>query len=159
MLNEYAPEQQMEEDAKAISEGARALADATVSLQKCLHVIPMVAEQLNRATTLKISDESKVCIIQAGLEVGKQTAEAFKKNVEPVIRQARREVKHVSIPATAAYCLLAMFIFLIIFVVLILLGNWRLWEQEEIWRLGGGLLIGSVAINSMILYVCHKGWM
>jgi len=158
MLDTYSPEQQQEEDAKAINEGAHALTVAAELLQRCIDTIPDVAEQLNRATTLKISDESKAAIVQAGEKVGESAAEAFKKNISPIIEQAQREVKHVSLPAPAAYCLFTTFVVLFVFALLVVLANYRLWGHEYMWYLGKCLLGGLVAFNVALLFMSRKGW-
>ena len=159
MLDTYSPEQQMEEDAKAINEGANALTEAASLLQKCLDAIPAVAEQLNMATTLKISETSKANIIQTGAEIGEQTAKTFKENVKPVILQARKEVKHVSIPATAAYCMFFLIISLIVYMSITLLANHYLWQHDELWKMALYIFGGQIVLNAAIIFTCHKGWM
>ena len=158
MLNEYSPEQQMKENAAAISEGAKALADATASLNDCLAAIPFVVEQLYSATTLKISDDDVKVITEIGHNVGKEVAAAFKRNVNSSVEKAKEEVKRVSIPATAAYCLLTTLIFLSIFVGVIVVNNLISWHNIFIntATLGIGLFMFLSII--IILAVCHKGW-
>ena len=158
MLNEYSPEQQMEENAKAISEGAKALADATASMNECLAVMPLVIEQLNSATTLKISNDEIMSIINIGHDVGKEIAAAFKQNVDSTICKAKKEVKRVSIPAPDAYCLLITLIFLSIFVGVIVINNLISWHNNDIDTATFG--IGMIMLLSIMatLLVSHKGW-
>lgn len=158
MLNEYSHEQQMEENAKAISEGAKALADATASMNDCLAAIPLVVKQLYSATTLKITDDDVKVITEIGHNVGKEVAAAFKQNVDTTICKAKKEVKRVSIPAPAAYCLLTTLIFISIFVGVIVVNNLISWHNNFIntATLGIGLFMFLSII--IILAVCHKGW-
>ena len=68
-------------------------------------------------------------------------------------------LKHVSMPASVATCLLILMLALVSFTVYVLVGNHALWHIDMIWemawKLGGGMALFIV----MTLWVCHKEWM
>jgi hypothetical protein len=159
MLDEYSPEQQMENDAKIISEGAKALADMASVLKDYMARHPKMIEDMCSVNTLWISDESRDYVVQAGKDVGIAAANAFKVSVEQSIEKARRKTNHVSIPAPVAYCLLLLLIALIGFFVSICVVNYGYWQNHFIWRLTWYISAGLLTLMATVLFLFHKGWL
>ncbi len=159
MLNEYSPEQQMENDAKIISEGAKALADAASVIKDYMTRHPKMIEDMRSANTLWISDDARDFVVQAGKDVGIAAAKAFKASVEQSVEKARRKTNHVSIPAPVAYCLLLLLIALIGFTAAILVVNYVYWQNHFIWKLTWYISAGIVALMATVLFLFRKGWL
>ena len=134
MLDEYSPEQQMEMDAQAIREGAKALSDAVASLDRCLAKIPHLVEILNQATKIDLSENTKNEIIAIGKSTGKKAANTFREEVEPVIEKAQRRTDYISIPAPAYYCLIILLVVLVGFAISICIANFVYWNNHYIWN-------------------------
>ena len=142
MLDEYSPDQQLENDARLISEGAKTLADASAQLKECVDVLPLLINNMQKVTTLHISDKTKADLIKYCEETGDAVANAFKKNIETSIKDAQRSVMHVSCPAMMAIVLFALFICLLFFTCCIIFFNLTLWDNNLVWKtlfLFGGL--------------------
>lgn len=90
---------------------------------------------------------------------GTAAANAFRAEVEQVIKKSRTKVYHISIPATGAYCLLMTLLSLFAFAVLIVFANYWIWNHDLIWQTTA--IIGGyiVVTNAIIIYLSHKGWM
>lgn len=157
MIDEYSPEQQMENDAKIISEGAKALADAASVIKEYMARHPKMIEDMRSANTLWISDESRDYVVQTGKDVSIAAAKAFKASVEQSIEKARRKTNHVSIPAPVAYCLLLLLIALIGFSVSIWVANYGYWQNHFIWRLTWLISAGLTSLIAIVLFLFHKG--
>ena len=159
MLDEYSPEQQMEIDAQAIREGAKALSDATATLSNCLAAIPMLTKALHQVTKIEFSDETKLEIVTTGKTVGAEAAEEFKKAVRSVIKESRRKTNHVSIPAPAFYCLLLLFMALVGFVVAVCVTNNVTWNHHFIWKILEVAIGAYTLFSAITLFLFHKGWL
>jgi len=159
MLDEYSPEQQMEMDAQAIKEGAKALSDAVASLDRCLAKIPHLAEILNQATKIDLSEDTKNEIIAIGKSTGKEAANTFQKEVESVVEKAQRRTDYISIPAPAYYCLILLLIGLVGFAIAICVANYAYWDNHYIWNItwitSGAFVLFSIGT----LFLFHKGWL
>lgn len=158
MLDEYSPEQQIENDAKIISEGAKALADAASVIKDYMTRHPKMIEEMRSANTLWISDDARDFVVQTGRDVGVAAAKAFKDSVEQSIEKARRKTIHVSIPAPVAYCLFLLLIALIGFSVSIWVVNYGYWQNHFIWKLTWYISAGLVTLMATVLFIFHKGW-
>jgi hypothetical protein len=158
-LNNYSPEQQMEMDAKSIGEGAKNLADASAVMKECVDKMPSLIEEMKKANMVWVSEEAKDSIVNAGKETGTAAANAFRAEVEQVIKKSRTKVNHISIPANGAYCLLMTLLSLFAFAVLIVFANYWIWNHDLIWQTTA--IIGGyiVVTNAIIIYLIHKGWM
>ena len=159
MLDTYSPEQQMEIDAKTVSESAKALADASAQIKECMEKLPSLVATMQKATILHISEEVKDEIIQAGKDTGISASKAFKESVGKMVVAAQREVKHVSLPATIAYCLFYIFIALITFTSVVLFVNGFVWHNEFIWKLALILLGFMSFVTALTILICYKGWL
>lgn len=159
MFNEYSPEQQMEMDAQAIREGAKALSDAAVSLDRCLAKIPHLAEILNQVTKIDLSEETRSEIIAIGKSTGKEAANTFQEEVEPVIEKAQRRIDYISIPAPAYYCLILLLIVLVGFAVAISVANYAYWDNHYIWKITWITSGAFVLLSTITLFLFHKGWL
>lgn len=157
MLDEYSPEQQMEMDAQAIREGAKALSDAATSLDRILAKIPHLAEMLVQATKIDLSEETKNEIIAVGKSIGKEAANAFREEVESVVKKAQRRTDYISIPAPAYYCLLWLLIVLVGFAVAISVANYGCWGNHYIWKITWITSVAFVILSAFTLYLFHKG--
>ena len=153
MLDTYSPEQQMEIDARTVSESAKALADASAQIKACIENLPPLVTAMQKATVLHISEESKAEIIQAGKDVGIAASKAFNESVSKTITKARKEVKRVSIPATMAYCLFYVFILLITYISVILFLNGFVWQFAIF------LLVCLTLVMALTILICYKGWL
>lgn len=158
MLDTYSPEQQMEIDARTVSESAKALADASAQIKACLENLPPLVTAMQKATVLHISEESKAEIIQTGKDVGIAASKAFNESVSKTIAKARKEVKRVSIPATMAYCLFYVFILLITYTSVILFLNGFVWHNEFLWKFAIFLLVCLTLVMALTILICYKGW-
>lgn len=159
MLDTYSPEQQMEINAKIVSEGAKTLADASAQIKDCLEKLPPLVAAMQKATALHITEESKAEIIQAGKNTGVAASKAFKETVEQTVIAAQREVRHVSFPATIGYCLFYVFIALISFATIILYVNGFVWHNEFIWKFALILFGCMTVIIALTILICYKGWL
>lgn len=159
MLDEYSPAQQIENDAKMISEGAKALADAASVIKEYMARHPRMIEQMRSANTLWISDDSRDFVVQTGRDVGIAAAKAFKASVEQSIEKARRKTNHVSIPAPVAYCLLLLLIALIGFAVAVLVVNYGYWQNRFIWQLTRCVATFLSILTAAVLFLFRKGWL
>ena len=159
MLDTYSPEQQMEIDARTVSESAKALADASIQIKECIENLPSLVAAIQEATVLHVSEESKAEIIQAGKDVGISASEAFKESVSETIAKAQKEVKRVSIPSTMACCLFYLFIFLITYVAVILFVNGFVWHNVFIWGTALILLGFLTLLTVLTIIICYKGWL
>ena len=159
MLDTYSPEQQMEIDAKTVSESAKALADASSQIKNCMTSLPSLITAMQKAATLHISEETKAEIIQAGKDVGIAASKAFNESVSKNILKAQKEVKRVSIPATMAYCLFYVFILLITYTSVMLFVNGFVWHNEFIWKLALILLGFMSFVTALTILICYKGWL
>ena len=142
MLDEYSPDQQLENDARLISEGAKTLADASAQLKECVVALPLLINNMQKVTTLHISDKTKADLIKYGEETGEAVANAFKKNIETSIKDAQRSVMHVSCPALMAIVFLSLFVCLLLFTCIIIYLNYTIWDNNLVWKtlcLSGGL--------------------
>ena len=158
-LNNYSPEQQMEMDAQTISEGAKTLSDASAVIKGCVDKMPSLIDDMKQTNRVWVSDETQALVVKIGKEAGITAANAFKAEVEKVIRMSRKKVYHVSIPATGAYCLFMTFLSLFAFAILIIFANCWIWNHDLIWKtiaIIGGYMVVTIAI---IIYLSHKGWM
>lgn len=93
MLDTYSPEQQMEINAKIISESAKTLADASAQIKECMTNFPSIITAMQKATTLHISEESKAEIIQAGKDVGIAVSKVFNESVSETIAKSSKRSK------------------------------------------------------------------
>lgn len=159
MLDIYSPEQQMEIDAKTIRDGAKAITDASTQIQECLSVLPSFVVAMQKATLLHIPEETKTEIIQVGKDVGISASKAFNENIAASITAARRETKHVSIPATFAYCLFYLFIALLTFAAVILLINGFVWHNGFVWKLAVILFCSMALVTILTIIICYRGWL
>ena len=159
MLNEYSPEQQIEIDAQTIREGAKALSDAAASLDRSLAKIPHLAEMLNQATIIDISEDTRNEIINIGKSTGKEAANAFREEVETVIRKAQRRTDYISIPAPAYYCLILLLVFFVGFAAVICVTNYVSWNHHYIWKTTWILSGVFVLLSILILFLFYKGWL
>ena len=159
MLDDYSPEQQMEMDAQAIREGAKALSDAAASLDRCLAKIPHLAEILNQATKIDLSEDTRNEIIAMGKAAGKETANTFRKEVESVVEKAQRRTDYISIPAPAFYCLILLLIVLVGFAIAICVANYAYWGNHYIWNVTWISSGAFVLLSILILFLFHKGWL
>jgi hypothetical protein len=159
MLDTYSPEQQMEINAKIISESAKTLADASAQIKECMTNFPSIITAMQKATTLHISEESKAEIIQAGKDVGIAVSKVFNESVSETIAKAQKEVKRVSIPAAMAYCLFYVFIVLITYAAVMLFVNGFVWHNEFIWKLALILLGFMTSVTTLTILICYKGWL
>ena len=66
MLDVNSSGQCMESEAKAVSEAAKDLADATVSLKEALSLMSSMTEQISEATTVKIPYDAMRRVRDAG---------------------------------------------------------------------------------------------
>ena len=159
MLDTYSPEQQMEIDARTVSESAKALTDASAQIKACIENLPPFVIAMQKATVLHISEESKAEIIQAGKDVGIAASKAFNESVSKTITKAQKEVKRVSIPAAMAYCLFYVFIVLITYAAVMLFVNGFVWHNEFIWKLALILLGFMTSVTTLTILICYKGWL
>ena len=158
MLDEYSPEQQMEIDAQAIREGAKALSDISAQLKECIDTLPRLISDMQKATTLNISDESLADVVMSGEETGRAAAKAFKENVSVIIEKAHRSVKHVSCPANVALILLFLLFVLVLFTGIIVYLNCVSLDNDMIWKaiwLSGGTFIFLIV---MIVFMDYMEW-
>lgn len=159
MLDVNPSGQCMEGGAKAVSEGAKALADATVSLKEALSLMSSMTGQISEATTVKIPYDAIRRVRDAGEEAGETAARIIRDSVSEAMAEAKIRMKHVSMPASVATCLLILMLALVSFTVYVLVGNHALWHIDMIWemawKLGGGMTLFIV----MTLWACHKEWM
>lgn len=156
MLDEYSPEQLMENDAKLISEGAKTLADVSAHLKECMDALPILVHNLQKATALHISEESITTVLMSGEEAGKAAANAFKKSVEATVKNARRSIKHVSCPAFVALVLLSFFITLVFFTGIMVYLNCVLWNNDLMWKaiwLSLGIFIFLILVTAFMNYM------
>ena len=158
MLDTYSPEQQLEENAKAICDAVKALAEVSTQVRSYMDILPALVLELRKVTSLTISEETKADIIQIGKDTGIAVSKAFKKNVDKVIAKAQKEIQHVTIPATMAYCLFYVFIFLITFLAIILFINGLVWHNGVIWGVASCLFGVMTPIIVITLLMCYKGW-
>lgn len=159
MLDDYSPEQQMEMDAQAIREGAKALSDAAASLSRNLAEIPHLAEMLTLATKIDISEDTRNEIIAIGKSTGKEVANTFREEVESVIEKAQRRTDYISIPAPAYYCLILLLIVLVGFAVAISVANYAYWGNHYIWKITWISSGAFVLLSTIALFLFHKGWL
>lgn len=159
MLDEYSPEQQMEMDAQAIREGAKALSDATATLNSCLTAIPLLTKALCQVTKIELSDETKSEIVTSGKSAGAEAAEEFKNAVRSVINESRRKTNHVSIPAPAFYCLMLLFIALVGFSVAVCITNYVTWNHYFIWKVLWVAAGAYTLFSAITLFLFQKGWL
>ena len=149
----------MEGGAKAVSEGAKALADVTVSLKEALSLMSSMTRQISEATTVKIPYDAMRWVSDAGEEAGETAARIIWDSVSEAMAEAKIRMKHVSMPASVTTCLLILMLALVNFTVYVLVGNHALWHIDMIWemawKLGGGMALFIV----MTLWACHKEWM
>lgn len=149
----------MNNEAKAVSEAAKALSDATASLKEALSLMSSMTVQINEATTVKIPYDAMRRLSDAGQEAGETAARIIRDSVSEAMAEAKIKLKHVSMPASVATCLLILMLALISFTVYVLVGNHALWHNDMIWemawKLGGVMFLFIV----MILWACHKEWM
>ena len=158
MLDTYSPEQQMEIDAKTVSESAKTLADASSQIQKCVNDLPVLIAELKTASTLTISEEARAEIIEVAKNTGIAASNAFKKSVNNTVLNAQKEIKHVSIPAVMAYCLFYVFILLFAYMSIILAVNGFVWHNKFIW-LTPLIMVGCMApIMVLNIFAYYKGW-
>lgn len=158
MLDDYSPEQQMEIDVQAIRDGAKTISDAAVLLKGCIADLSILVHQMQEATTLHISDESIMAIMKSGEETGNTVAREFKKNIEPIIMDARRRVNGISCPAIIGLFFCFLFLSVILFVGIIIYLNCILWNNSLIWRavwFSGGIFVILVVL---IIYMRHMEW-
>jgi TRAP-type mannitol/chloroaromatic compound transport system permease large subunit len=158
MLDTYSPEQQMEIDAKTVSESAKALADSSLLIKECVEILPPLVAAMQNATTLHISEESVEEVMKAGENVGVKAAEAFKKSVESTILDAQNTVNHVTLPTSVALILLILLIGLILFSGIIIYLNCTLWHNERIYNIiwiSVEFLIGAMAL---VVFMKHMKW-
>jgi len=159
MLDMDQPSQCMEDEAKAVSEAAKALADATVSLKEALSLMSSMTEQISEASTVKIPYDAMRRVRDAGEEAGETAARTIREAVSDAVAEAKITMKHVSMPASVATCLLILMLALISFTIYVLVGNHVLWHNDMIWgmawKLGGGMLLFII----VTLWACHKEWM
>ncbi len=159
MLDVNPPSKYMVDEAKAVSEAAKDLADATVSLKEALSLMSSMTEQINEATTVKIPYDAMRRVRDAGEEAGETAARIIRDSVSEAMEEAKIKMKHVSMPASVATCLLILMLALVSFTIYVLVGNHVLWHNDMIWgmawKLGGGMVLFIV----MTLWVCHKEWM
>jgi hypothetical protein len=159
MLDKYSPEQQMEIDIQAIREVSKSLSDAVPSLEKSLAIIPSLAEKLAKTTKIELSETARNEIIAIGESIGKSAAQAFRKEVEPVIKKAQRRTDYISIPAPAYYCLILLLLALFGFALAICTANYALWGNIIIWKITGILSVGFTLLSVITLFLFHKGWL
>lgn len=159
MLDMNPSGQCMEGEANAVSEAAKALADATASLKEALSLISEMTEQISEATTVKIPYDAMRRVRDAGEEAGDIAARIIRESVSEAMEEAKIKMKHVSMPASVATCLLILMLALVSFTVFVLVGNHVLWHNDMIWgmawKLGGGMVLFIV----ITLWACHKDWM
>lgn len=159
MLDMNPSGQCMEDEAKAVSEAAKDLADATASLKEALSLMSSMTEQINEATTVKIPYDAMRRVRDAGEEAGDIAAKIIRETVSDAVAEAKITMKHVSMPSSVATCLLILMLALVSFTVYVLVGNHALWHDDMIWgmawKLGGGMVLFIV----MTLWACHKEWM
>lgn len=158
MLDEYSPEQQMEIDAQAIREGAKALSDAAAVMKECIDKFPLLIHEMQEASTLHVSDETKTEVVGIGKETGCAIADAFRREADKTVAKAQKGVKLISIPATAAYCLLYFMLLLLVYVIVIITVNYYCWHIHGIWSMTWGFVGGLAFLVSITLLICHKGW-
>lgn len=159
MLDDYSPEQQMEIDAQAIRDGAKTMSDTVALLNSSLAKIQQVAEIFNQATKIDLSEETKNEIIDIGKLTGKEAADAFREEVEPVIAKAQRRIDYISIPAPAYYCLILLLLSLFGFAVAICLVNYGYWNNHFIWRITRIVSGAFVLFSILTLFLFNKGWL
>ena len=128
MLDDYSPEQQMEIDAQAIREGAKTLSDAAAVMKECIDKFPLLIHEMQEASTLHVSDETKTEVVG----IGKET--------------------------TAAYCLFYFMLLLLVYVIVIITVNCYCWHIHDIWSMTWGFVGGLAFLVSITLLICHKGW-
>lgn len=159
MLDMNPSSQCVDNEAKAASEVAKALADATTSLKEVLTLISSMTGQINEATTVKIPYDAMRRISDAGQEAGETAARIIRGAVSDAMAEAKIKMNHVSMPVSVVSCLLILMLALVSFSVFVLVGNHVLWHNELIWemawKLGGGMFLLIV----MTLWTCHKDWM
>lgn len=158
MLDEYTPEQQMEIDAKAVIEGAKAIAGALSQISACLDRLPPLIATLQQATRLHISEDTISAIEKAGHDAGERAAAAFKQSVHAAIAEARRSVSLVSLPACIAFVLLFLLLSLAAFSGIVVYINLTVWHNPAVWR---ALWIAAVFFASsvaMLALLRHMEW-
>ena len=159
MLDMNPSGQCVDDEAKAVSVAAKELADATASLKEALSLIPEMTEQISEATTVKIPYDAMRRVRDAGEEAGDIAARIIRESVSEAMEEAKIKMKHVSMPASVATCLLILMLALVSFTVFVLVGNHVLWHNDMIWgmawKLGGGMVLFIV----ITLWACHKEWM
>ena len=159
MLDVNSSGQCMEGEAKVVSEAAKDLADATASLKEALSLMSSMTGQINEATTVKIPYDAMQRVRDAGEEAGETAARIIRDSVSEAMAEAKVKMKHVSMPASVASCLLILMLALFSFAVFVLVGNHVLWHNDLIWemawKLGGGMLLFII----VTLWACHKEWM
>ena len=159
MLDDYSPEQQMEIDAQAIREGAKALSDAVALLEKSLATILHLAVKLNQATKIDISEDIRNKLNDIGKSIGKIIANTIQVEVEPVVEKAQRRVDKISIPAPVYYCQILLLIAFVGFAVAICVANYFLWKNHFIWNLTWIVSGALVFFSFVTLFLFHKGWL
>lgn len=159
MLDVNPSGQCMEGEAKVVSEAAKALADATASLKEALSLMSSTTEQISEATTVKIPYDAMRRVRDAGEEVGETAARIIREAVSDAVAEAKITMKHVSMPASVATCLLILMLALVSFAVFVLIGNHVLWHIDMIWGMAWKLGGGMVLFIAMTLWACHKEWM
>lgn len=159
MLDVNPSGQCMNNEAKAVSEAAKDLADAMVSLKEALSPMSSMTEQISEATTVKIPYDAMRRVRDAGEEAGETAARIIRDSVSEAMEEAKIKMNHVSMPASVATCLLILMLALVGFTVYVLVGNHALWHIDMIWemawKLGGGMVLFIV----ITLWACHKDWM
>lgn len=98
-------------------------------------------------------------ISDAGQEAGEIAAQIIQTSVSDAMAEAKIRMKHVSMPASVATCLLILMLALISFTIYVLVGNHVLWHNDMIWGMAWKLGGGKVLFIVMTLWAYHKEWM
>ncbi len=158
MLDEYSPEQQMEINAKTVSEGAKSLAEAASIIKDYMTKHSSMVEEIKSANTLCISDETETNLVKEAEAAGVAVAEAFKKSVEPTIRETRRKTNYVFIPSALACILLWLLLSLFVFSAFVIIANHLCWNNTYIWKILLYTIVFFIVLSVISTFLYFKGW-
>lgn len=146
-ISEAKDEEQRKEETAQAEKIAYALEFFTKKAPDILNNMQGVVSQLDvRKFAVALREELK--------DVADEMAQRFNSKVEPMVKRAELVDRRVSLPSLVAYSLLAIFVWLIVFVVVVIYANTKI-QSDDLTAIIVLFFVLSILSVIAVIY-CHK---